>query len=329
MYSYFAYGLGVHSTLPLPEFIPAEVGCDVLIYVGTQELIPEEARNKPSYFSVSTEEVIISSEDVGTFCVRGGREVCIIPNEGVDQSRIRLSLVGVVMAFLLYQRGILVLHAASNTMGGGAVGFLGESGFGKSSMAAALYKRGYNLFTDDVLPVDTNSDIAIATSGFPQFKLHPEAAAALDYDLNTLHELHSSQDKLGCRVDNGFDSGRLPLRCIYVLARGERLEIDLLHPSQGVMELVKHSYPTRAQHCGGAPHLQQCAKIANQVPMYRLVRPKKITLLPEIALLIEQHVFGVFNSQSHQRLSPAATHLSSVMPVATQSPSANVDHRRR
>ena len=27
MYSLFVYGLGVHSTLPLPEFIPAEVEC--------------------------------------------------------------------------------------------------------------------------------------------------------------------------------------------------------------------------------------------------------------------------------------------------------------
>ncbi|MCM3901867.1 MAG: hypothetical protein ND866_09190, partial [Pyrinomonadaceae bacterium] len=260
----------------------------------------------PSYFSVSTEEVIISSEDVGTFLVRGGREVCVIPMAGVDDSRIRLSLVGVVMAFVLYQRGILVLHAATISLGGGAVAFLGESGFGKSTMAAALYKRGYNLFTDDVLPVDPDSDIAMVTSGFPQFKLHPEAAAALDYDPNSLHELHSSQEKLGCRVDNGFESGRLPLSCIYVLARGEGLKIERLQLSQGVIELVRHSYPTRAQHCGGAAHFQQCAKIANQVPMYRLVRPKELSLLPQIALLVEQHVLSVLNSQPYHLMDRVA-----------------------
>lgn len=297
MYSYFAYGLGVHSTIPLPEFIPAEVECDVLIYLGTKELIPKDVIGKASYLSVNEKEVIISDEEVGTFLVRGGREVCIIPKRGLDQSRIRLSLVGVVMAFLLYQRGILVLHAASNSMGGGAVAFLGESGFGKSTAAAALYKRGYNLFTDDVLPVDTASDIAIVASGFPQFKLHPEAAAALDYDPQSLHELHSSQEKLGCRVDNGFDGGRLPLCCIYVLERGERLKIERLQLSQGVMELVRHSYPTRVQHCGGAAHLQQCVKVANQVPIYRLVRPKELSLVPEIALRVEQHVLTDVNAQ--------------------------------
>jgi hypothetical protein len=307
MYTYFAYGLGVHSTLPLPEFIPAEVECDVFIHLGSEELVPEDTRGKPSYFSISTEEIIIAGEDVGTFLVRGGKEVCIIPSPGVEESRLRLSLVGVVMAFLLYQRGILVLHAASNSIEGGSVAFLGESGFGKSTLAAALYKRGYNLFTDDVLPVDTDCDVAMVTPGFPQFKLHPEAAAALDYDPKSLHELHSSQEKLGCRLETGFESDLLPLRCIYVLARGERLMIEHLQPGQAVMQLVRHSYPTRANHCGGAAHLKQCVKIANQVPMYRLVRPKALSLLPETALLVEQHVFNNVKAQPCPQWSQAAT----------------------
>src|SRR5687767_9604911 len=116
MYSYFAYGLGVHSTLALPEFIPAEVECDVLIYQGTRDLIPLEARDRSSYLSINEEEVVISGEDVGTFVIRGGKEVCVIPAFGVDESRLRLNLVGVVMAFVLHQRGLLVLHAACNSM---------------------------------------------------------------------------------------------------------------------------------------------------------------------------------------------------------------------
>ncbi len=307
MYSYFAYGLGVHSTIPLPEFIPAEVECDVLIHIGTRELIPKEVLGKESYLSVNAEEVVISSKDVGTFLIRGGKEVCVIPTASLDESRLRLNLVGVVMAFVLYQRGTLVLHAACNSMGGHAVAFLGESGFGKSSTAAALYKRGHSLFTDDVLPVYTNSNVVMAASGFPQFKLHPEAAAALNYDPNSLHELHSSQEKLGYRVHGGFASGELALRRIYVLARGEALKIEPLPLSQGVMELVRHSYPTRAQYCGGAAHFQQCVKIANQVPMYRLVRPKELSLLPEIALMVEQHVLGRLNSQPYQPLNHASS----------------------
>jgi hypothetical protein len=306
MYTYFAYGLGVHSTLPLPEFIPAEVECDVLIYRGGPELIPEPARGQSSYLSVSDEEVVISGDQVGTFLVRGGKEICVIPAPGVHESRLRLNLVGVVMAFLLNQRGLLVLHAACNSMNGACVAFVGESGFGKSSMAAALHKRGHSLFTDDVLPIFTNSDVPMASSGFPQIKLHPEAAAALDYEPESLFELHPSQEKLGYRLANGFASGSLPLGRIYILGRGEALKIEPLPLKQGLMELVRHSYPTRAQHCGGAGHFQQCVKIANQIPIYKLTRPKEIFLLPAIAQLVEQHVLSDGNTQPFEQWSEAA-----------------------
>jgi hypothetical protein len=307
MYSYFAYGLGVHSTLPLPEFIPAEAECDVLIYRGGPELIPEHARRKSSYFSMNDEEVIISGEEVGTFLVRGGKEVCVIPAPGIDETRLRLNLVGVVMAFLLHQREFLVLHAACNSMNGGAVAFVGESGFGKSSMAAALYKRGHDLFTDDVLPINTNSDIPIVASGFPQLKLHPEAAAALDYDPGSLFELHPSQEKLGYRLASGFASGSLPLRCLYILARGDEVKIEPLPLKESLMEVVRHSYPTRAQHCGGAGHFQQCVKIVNQIPIYKLTRPKGLSLLPSIARLVEQHVLSDTSGPFQQLAETAAT----------------------
>lgn len=290
MYSYFAYGLGVHSTLPLPEFIPAEVECDVLIYQGTRDLIPLAARDQASYLSINEEEVVISGEDVGTFVIRGGKEVCVIPAFGVDESRLRLNLVGVVMAFVLHQRGLLVLHAACNSMNGGAVGFVGESGFGKSSMAAALYQRGYDLFTDDVLPVVTDGDVPIVKSGFPQLKLHPNAASSLGFAPHALHALHSSQEKLGCRLTTGFANDSLPLRRLYILEKGDRIAIDLLPPTQALMELVRHSYPTRAQHCGGSGHLTKCASIAARVPIYRLTRPNALSLLRQIGELVEQHV---------------------------------------
>lgn len=292
MYSYFAYGLGIHSTLALPEFIPAEVECDVLIHYGGPETIPEHARGRSSYFSVDSREVIISGEDVGSFIIKDGKEVCIIPAAGVEESRLRLNLVGVVMAFVLYQRGYLVLHAACASIGGKAVGFVGESGFGKSTMAAALHRRGHSLLTDDVLPVQTKTDIPIVASGFPRLKLHPEAAASLGYESHLLHELHSAQEKLGCSLTTGFTAGSLPLRVLYILKRGDTVSIERILPVQAMMELVRNSYPTRAQHCGGATHLQQCAKLANQIPIYQLSRPKGLSLLPSIARLVEQHIFS-------------------------------------
>jgi hypothetical protein len=292
MYKYFAYGLGIHCVLPLPELIPAEVEQDVLIYVGGQECIPEGVRGKPSYFSVGLDEVIISGEGVGTFLIRSGKEVCIIPAAGVEESRLRLNIVGAVLAFLLYQRGFLVLHASGNMIRERAVTFLGESGWGKSSMIAALHKRGHKIFTDDLLPILMDGETVKVLSGFPQIKLHPTAAATLGYDARLLHELDPSQTKRGFRLNGGFVSETLPLNSIYVLAEGKEMTIEPLQPQQAIIELIRHSYPTRARVSGGINHLSQCAELVRRSKLYRLTRPFSLSLLPQVAQMVEEHVLA-------------------------------------
>ena len=292
MYTYFAYGLGIHCTLPLPELIPAEVEQDVLVYVGGQECVPERVRGKPSYFSVDLDEVIISGAGVGTFLIRGGKEVCVIPAEGVEESRLRLNIVGVVLAFLLYQRGFLVLHASGTMIRERAITFLGESGWGKSSMIAALHKRGYGVLTDDLLPIVMEREAVKVLSGFPQIKLHPAAAATLGYDARLLHELDPSQVKRGFRLNGGFISKPLPLSSIYVLAEGKEPSIEPLQPQEAIIELIRHSYPTRARVPGGTNHLAQCAELVRRSRFYKLTRPFSLSLLPQVAQMVEEHVLA-------------------------------------
>src|SRR6478752_5214399 len=61
---------------------------------------------------------------------------------------------GGMLAFQLYLRGSLVLHASAVDVGSAAVAFTGHQGMGKSTMAAVLCAAGARLITDDVLRVD-------------------------------------------------------------------------------------------------------------------------------------------------------------------------------
>ena len=61
---------------------------------------------------------------------------------------------GGMLAFQLYLRGALVLHASAVDVGAAAVAFTGHQGMGKSTMAAVLCSSGARLITDDVLRVD-------------------------------------------------------------------------------------------------------------------------------------------------------------------------------
>src|SRR6185436_17962029 len=62
-------------------------------------------------------------------------------------------LVRSVTGAVLQQRGLLPLHASALLLGAGAIALLGPSRAGKSTLAAALARRGHPVLADDVVPV--------------------------------------------------------------------------------------------------------------------------------------------------------------------------------
>ncbi len=300
MYSYIAYGLGIQSELHLPELTEAEVGADVVIRLGKVSRSPAEqavtgktpAGNE---FWMTADEVCFFREEVGAFLMRKGREIVVDPAPGAEERLIRLFVWGSVLAVTLHLRGLLVLHASAVEMNGGAVAFLGGPGWGKSTTAAALHARGYRMVTDDVLAVDLDGgNSPTALPAFPQFKLWPEAAIALGYDLETLPLLHPEFDKRARRITNGFSTTPLTIERIYVLDLGETREIEPLRPQETMVELVRHSYWMRVFQMpllgakATSHHFSQCASLANKVPISRLRRTRCLPELPDLAKLVEE-----------------------------------------
>lgn len=296
LHSYFAYGLGIESALPIPEFIPGETRCDVTIGIERDrtifDYVPKEVIEEPLALNFSSEEAVVYLKDAGVFLVQGGRQIVVIPAPEASEHLIRLALVGTVMAILLHQRGLLVLHASVVNMQGGAVAFLGNSGEGKSSMAAALYARGYCIITDDVAPVSWDQGKAAICPGFPQIKLSREVADCLGYHSNELQLLHPQLKKRGYRLRQDFPQLPLPIRRIYVLESGDEVKIEPLKPHETVMELSRHSRLTSLVHAGEASHFLGCAKLAKEFNVYRLQRPRNLALLPELVGLVERDVNG-------------------------------------
>ncbi len=289
MFSYLAYGLGIQSRLPLPEFVPAEAGCDVVIDFDAAAITPSEVGDTPWYVRVTPAEAVIADKDLGVFVIRGGRHVTVIPARGADEGAVRLYLVGTVMAILLYQRGRLPLHASAIEIAGEAVGFLGVSGAGKSSMAAALQARGHRLVADDVTGVQVEGRSALTFPAFPQLKLMPDAAASVGCDPAHLFFLNVTEEKRGYRPTGVFSGAPLPIRQLYVLVDDPAIGIDRLRPHDAVVEFVRHSYPTRMLQPGGPAHFLQCAQLTRTIPTYRLRRPRALSLLRDVAALVEDH----------------------------------------
>jgi len=249
LYFYSVYGLIVESEIAFPE-LPvlypdenrgatpgnesgngSEGAPDNRVVVRRGEA----ARRKhgTSFATETAGEVFVAHENIGGFLMRGGREILFACEAEADEGAVRLFLLGTALAVLLHQRGNLVLHASAVAVDGGAVAFLGASGQGKSTTAAALHALGYDLVADDLVPVmlsgantlehyardRNNADKNVARPtvfpGFPQLKLWPEAAAALH--ASQLHELHPHTTKRASRISEGFRDRPLPLRRVFVL----------------------------------------------------------------------------------------------------------------
>jgi hypothetical protein len=294
MFSYTVYGLGVHSPLLLPELIAKEREADVTIRFGSVDHLPSVSAGTRQRICVTAEDTCFVVEQIGTFLIQGGREIVVDPAARVEDAELRLCILGPALALLLHQRGQLVLHASAIAAAGGAVALLGDSGWGKSTLAAALYARGHTVVADDVVAVDAAIEVGNGREqrvvpGFPQLKLWPEAAAALGYAPGTLPRLHHRIEKRVLGVASGFACEPLPLSRVYVLAEGQEQVVEPLRSQEALLELVRHSYCARFLHAAdAATHFRQCASVAHRVPLRRLRAPRSLAALPDLTRLVEQ-----------------------------------------
>ncbi len=298
MRTYLAYGLTIQSALPLLEFLPAgnlQRPADVLLEViADPEQYHQADRITPADRSwtleVSRTQARVFMRDAGLFEIIEGRQIRLTLAPEADESLLRLYIGGVIMAILLYQRNCLVLHASAVIMVDRVVAFLGMSGAGKSSIAVALEKLGYPIITDDVLALQFVGNQVYAAPGYPQVKLTKESALTLGHNVTNLLTLHQEEIKLGYRPKSQFPTVPLPLQALYFLGVGEELAVHPVAPAAGPIELIPHSAPTRWQRPGDGQHLMQCARLAQQIPMFDLQRPRDLTRLEDSARFVEQHI---------------------------------------
>ena len=182
-------------------------------------------------------------------------------------------LLGPGLVVALAARGILCLHASAVTASRGAVAFVGESGRGKSTLAARLQRHGFGRLADDVLPLEVADAAAPVRPAFPQLKLPADGQPG------------------------AVAPERLRLQAIYLLPTaleevvGGGVEIAPLAPGEALAALLRHTVATRLFTADLLrAHLGACGALAERVPVRRLRLPLRWEALPEACRRIgEQH----------------------------------------
>jgi hypothetical protein len=285
-----AYGLTIQSEIQLPEAPATTAAPQVIIRYGKVEK-PRGDVGAERIYAIDRKEFRVFWRGVGTFLIHSGCEVIIEPELDCEEAIMRLYVLGPALGILLHQRGLLVLHASVVSIDGFVIGFLGEKGWGKSTMAAALNARGHALVTDDILTVTPCAyGSPMVQPGLPHFKLWPEAVvASFGGDPNNLVRIHSKVEKRIREADSGVGWEPAPLRCLYVLDRGATVASIPMAHSTALMALVRHSYLSRFMRAldGARENFLQCSRVVQSVSIHRLQRPSDLNALSEVVRLVE------------------------------------------
>ena len=295
MHFYHAYGISLGSALLLPELAAgAECVPDVVVSYRRTSDPPANLESADHCAWTVPNGLCMFWQGVGIIAVLGGKEIVLDPAPEVEESRLRLFILGAAMAVLLHQRGLLVLHASAVAVSGKAAVFLGDKGWGKSTLAAALAMRGHTVVSDDVVALDKDeAGRPLLLPAFPQIKLWPRSVEALGGDPEQLPRLSTLFDKRHYDVSAQFAEVPMPLGRIFLLGVGDSVKVQVVRVQDALLELIRHSYSARfGAHllCGqeGARHLLQCSALARRVPVSRLERPAGLELLPAVARVVEE-----------------------------------------
>lgn len=216
-------GWRVASALPLPDLLPwtgEDRAPDLMIRLGpVPERLADLTVDLPRLQVAAGGACRIAVPEVATYLVApDGDGVTVAPAPGAVSADIRLFLLGTVFAALCYRRGLVPLHASCVRVDGRAVALAGASGIGKSTLAAALLRRGHAVLTDDVTVVDTTrpgGPLVLPT--FPRLRLWRDAMARLDFPTEGAERSRVAAEKFHQPLHGSFCAEPLPLSAVFHL----------------------------------------------------------------------------------------------------------------
>ena len=157
-----------------------------------------------------------------------GKEIDCTSYPGSSLQTVRHFFLSHVMPHVLSHRGRLVLHASAVVVEQGALVFLGESGRGKSTLAASFgVQGGALLLADDCLLVKEEQGQLFGTPSYPELRLWPEMTSGLFGNLSLGVPVHEHSDKKRLFPDDerlSFCTKPVPLHAIFLLASPEEMK---------------------------------------------------------------------------------------------------------
>lgn len=279
MNTYRCFGLNIDSCIPMPGCLPTTGETDVVIKYGN---VPDSLPNvvmKRTASQTAPGSFLLSMNQVAKYLVTNGNQVTIERMSGAEDDEIRLFLMGSAWCALLIQRKLLPLHGSAINVDGKSVIFSGLAGRGKSTLAAAFRKRGYQLLSDDLCAISTiDQEKPILIPGYPWLKLWDDVLKKMDESKQHLAPVRPDWNKYYLPIGKQFCATPLPVGRVYILSANntDNFNINRLTGVNKVNALIQNTYRHHQVKGLGmmALHFQQCTTVAQHAQISKITRPR-------------------------------------------------------
>ena len=210
-----------------------------------------------------------------------------------------------VMPLALSRQGKLVLHGSAVDIGGQGIAFLGESGRGKSTLAASFATEGRRFLTDDGLQLVWVDGHCMILPSHPSIRLWEDSQDALVGESVAMAPAVSftSKSRLLAGPGIAFCDEARPLRRLFILGEGEveTPTIEPLRPAEALIELVKHSFLLDIEARDMlAQHFDDLSRLAALPICYRLDYRRSYEALPSVGEAVIRHTLEQSESIEHE-----------------------------
>ena len=290
LHHYCHSGLRIASEIELPEW--AAFTCDSGKADVRIVLSDEPCPDCPSDGSVAVGETLrFAIDGIGGWQIEAGETIRLHPGLTAGLPEIRLFTLGSAWGALGYQRGFAMWHGSAVERGGRAILFCGDSGAGKSTMAAACCDRGALLVADDLSRVEVREGAAAIYPSSSRLKLWSEAIEHLGWQGRVLQRDYYRDDKFHCSATGSrTDPAAIELVAVISLEEGPGIALERLGGGQALETIIRQTIyrpqMIEALGCWGEQGAL-AAQVVARCPAYRLIRPRDFSAIHEACERVE------------------------------------------
>lgn len=213
----------------------------------------------------------------------------------LPEATLRHFLADQVIPRVIAHDGKLVMHGAAASLDGRAFVAMGDTGAGKSTLAASFAETPETLLGDDALVLSWLHDRPLVRALYPSLRLLPDSLNAIVSDQTGTSSLAHYTPKRRVDVPVGFhDHSDVPISALFVLdtsAKPASTSIVPLSAAEACVTIVRNSFsldPTDIDR--SRQRLQEASRLANAVPAFRLSYPRDYARLPEVRDAVIEHL---------------------------------------